>query len=159
MNRSAALLFFAATLLYADGAAPSPARQLYDTGIRQTQDGNLAAARTTFESLLSIYPKDPLALDAKGAIDATMLFEDGQTRFKAGKYDTAQLAFSTLIAVYPESPLAARAKAALDAIGEKEKTSGRVVKAVEFRDVQAVSPEEIRAGLDAREVRLAVGKP
>lgn len=149
----------AAALLHADTPAVNPATQLYATGIRQTEEGKLADARATLRTLVDTYPHDPLALDAKGAIDATLLFEDGQARVKAGKYQTARVAFETLIAVYPDNPLAARAKSAVDAICEKEKTSRPVVKSMEFRDVDAVPVDEIRAAMAAREVRLNVGQP
>jgi hypothetical protein len=149
----------AAALLRADTTAVDPAKQLYDTGIRQTEEGKLADARATLQSLVAGYPQNPLALDAKCAIDATLLFEEGQARAKAGKYDTARVPFETLIAVYSENPLAARAKAAIEAIAEKEKASRPVLKSVEFREVDAVPVDEIRAALDAREVRLSVGQP
>jgi outer membrane protein assembly factor BamD (BamD/ComL family) len=153
----------AAALLHADTPAADPAndpaRQLYDTGIRQTAAGKLADARTTLRTLVDEYPKNPLALQAKGAIDATLLFEEGQARVKSGKCETARVAFETLIAVYPENPLAARAKLAIDAIGEKEKSSRLVLKSMEFRDVAAVPVDEIRAAMDAREIRLNVGQP
>jgi outer membrane protein assembly factor BamA len=106
-----------------------------------------------------VYPRDPLALQAKGAIDATLLFEEGQARARAGKYETARPAFETLIAVYPENPLAKRAQPASAAIAEKEKANRRVVNALEFRDVGMLPAEEIAAGLEEREVRLRVGKP
>jgi tetratricopeptide (TPR) repeat protein len=167
MKRTLALLGMAAALAFGDapGSAPAvtpaggTARQLYDIGMRQTQAGELAAARLTLQSLAERYPRDPLALEAKGAIDATLLFEEGTARAKAGKYETAQLAFETLIAVYPENPLAPPAKTELAAIAEKAGKSRPVVKAMEFRDVEAVPVEEIRAGLEQREVRLSVGKP
>jgi hypothetical protein len=148
-----------AALLHADTPAAGPVQQLYDTGIRQTAEGKLADSRATLQSLVDLYPHNPLALQAKGAIDATLLFEDGQARVKAGKYQTARVAFETLMAVYPENPLAERAKAALDAIAEKEKASRPVVGSVEFRDVHAIPPDEILAAMDARELRLSVGKP
>ena len=149
----------AGAMLYADTPATGPARQLYDAGIRQTQEGKFEVARTTLQTLVNSYPKDPLALQAKGAIDATLLFEDGQARAKAGKYETARVAFETLIAVYPENPLAERAKSAIASLAEKEKGNRPVVKAMEFRDVRAVPVEEIRAAMEAREIRLSVGKP
>ena len=152
-------LVLAATLLYADTPPSGSAQELYAAGMRQTEQGNLPAARTAFQHLLDVYPKDALASQARGAIDATVLFEDGQARVKAGKYDTARVAFDTLIAVYPENPLADRAKSALSAISEKEKANGRTVKAVEFRDLPTVPPGELLAAMDAREVRLTVGKP
>ena len=153
------LLAMAAALLRADNQAVDPARQLYDTGIRQTQEGKLSDARATLRILLDTYPQNPLTIDAKGAIDATLLFEEGQARAKAGKYATARVTFATLIAVYPDNPLAARAKACLDAIGEREKVSHPVVRSLEFRDVDAVPADEIRAAMEAREVRLSVGQP
>jgi outer membrane protein assembly factor BamD (BamD/ComL family) len=146
-------------MMYADTPAVDPAGRLYDAGIRQTEEGKFEVARTTLQSLVDSYPKDPLALQAKGAIDATLLFEEGQARTKAGKYETARLAFETLIAVYPENPLAQRAKSAVEAIAEKEGKSQPVVKAVEFRDVQKVPVAEIQAAMEAREIRLSVGKP
>lgn len=149
----------AGAMLYADTPAADPARQLYETGIRQTQEGKLEVARTTLETLVNSYPKHPLALQAKGAIDATLLFEEGQARARAGKYETARVAFETLIVVYPENPLVERAKLGLATIAEKEKGSRTVVKALEFRDVRAVPVEEIRAAFEAREVRLSIGKP
>ena len=103
----------AAALLHADTPAVDPAKQLYDTGMQQTQEGKLVDARSTLRSLVDVYPQNPLALQAKGAIDATLLFEEGQARVKAGKCEIARLAFETLVAVYPENPLAARAKAAI----------------------------------------------
>ena len=115
MKKLLGLSLLAATVLCADTSI-DPARQLYDMGMRQTAEGKLDAARATLQSLVNAYPKDPLALDAKGAIDATLLFEEGQTRVKAGKYETARVAFETLIAVYPENPLAARAKSAIEGI-------------------------------------------
>lgn len=144
---------------HADTPAADPAKQLYDTGILQTEKGQLADARATLRILVDSYPQDPLALEAKGAIDATLLFEEGQRRVKAGRCETARVAFETLIAVYPENPLAGRAKAAIEAIAEKEKVSRPVVKSMEFRDVPAVPEQEIRAAMEAREVRLSVGKP
>jgi outer membrane protein assembly factor BamA len=42
---------------------------------------------------------------------------------------------------------------------EKEKVNRPVVKAMEFRDVGAVPPEDLRAAMETREVRLSVGKP
>lgn len=153
------LLVLSAAMLHAGTPAVDSARQLYDKGIRQTEEGKLADARTTLQSVIDLYPHDPSALEAKGAIDATLLFEEGQTRVKSGKYETARVAFETLIAVYPENPLAGRAQSAIEAIAEKEKVSRPVLKSVEFRDVQAMPAEEIRAALEAREVRLSVGKP
>jgi outer membrane protein assembly factor BamD (BamD/ComL family) len=153
------LCLFAATLLCADTTATGPARLLYDTGIRQTAEGNFQAARATLQSLVDAYPKDPLAFEARGAIDAMQLFDEGQARAKAGKYETARVAFETLIAVYPENPLAARAKSALESLAGKAKARRPVVKAVEFRDVRAVPVEEIRAAMETREVRLTVGRP
>src|SRR5271165_7128222 len=116
MKRILGISMLAATLLYAETASSDQAKKLYETGIELTSQGRLADARTTLQSLVDAYPTDPLALQAKGAIDATMLFEEGQVRAKAGKYETARLAFETLMAVYPENPLAARAKSAVDAI-------------------------------------------
>lgn len=155
MRRILGLFYLAAALVYAD----TPAKQLYDTGIQQTGEGKLAVARTTLQVLVDSYPKDPLALAAKGAIDATLLFEEGQARAKAGKYETARVAFETLIAVYPENPLAERAKSALEAIAGKGNEKRPIVKAMEFRDVPAVPVEQIRAAMEAREVRLSVGQP
>ena len=149
----------AAALLHADVPLSESPREIFNTGIRQTAEGKLADARSTLRGLVDAYPHDPLALEAKGAIDATLLFEEGQTRVKSGKYETARVAFETLIAVYPENPLAPRAKSAIDAIAEKEKTSRPVVKSMEFRDVEAVPSDELRAALEAREVRLSVGQP
>jgi hypothetical protein len=77
-------------------------------GIRQTAEGKLADARATLQTWSIPIPQDPLALQAKGAIDATLLFEEGQARTKAGKYETARVAFETLIAVYPENPAGRR---------------------------------------------------
>ena len=148
-----------AAALHADTPAADAARQLYDSGMQLTAAGKLADARTTLQDLIDRYPKNPLAIDAKGAIDATLLFEEGQARAKAGKYETARVAYETLIAVYPENPLAARAKSALDGIAEKEKVSRPLLKSVEFRDVDAVAPEEIRAQMEAREIRLNIGQP
>jgi predicted Zn-dependent protease len=155
MKRILGLSLLAATMLFAD----TPARQLYDTGIRQTEEGKFEAARMTLQTLVNSYPKDPLALQAKGAIDATLLFEEGQARAKSGKWETARLAFETLIVVYPENPLVERAKSAIEAMADKEKKSRPVVKAMEFRDVRTVPVEEIRAAMEEREVRLSVGKP
>jgi tetratricopeptide (TPR) repeat protein len=149
----------AAALLHADTPAADPAQQIYDNGMRLTAEGNLAESRAALQSLMDLYPKSPLTLQAKGAIDATLLFEDAQARVKTGKYETARVAFETLITVYPENPLAARAKSALDALAEKEKASRPVVRSVEFKDVDAVPADEILAAMDAREVRLSVGKP
>jgi outer membrane protein assembly factor BamD (BamD/ComL family) len=142
-------------------AAPrgDTAEQLYDSGTRQIVEGKLADARATLQNLLDLYPHDPLALEAKGAIDATLLWEEGQARAKSGKYQTALVAFETLIAVYPESPLAERAKPAIDAINGKEKASRPVLESLEFRHVAAVPADEIRAQMDAREIRLHVGQP
>jgi tetratricopeptide (TPR) repeat protein len=152
-------LALAAVLLHADTAVSDSAAQLYDRGIRQTEEGKLADARATLTVLVDRYPKSPLALQAKGAIDATLLFEEGQARTKAGKYETARVAFETLIAVYPENPLAGRAKSAIEGIGGKEKDSRPVLKSVEFRDLETVPVDEIRAAMVAREIRLNVGKP
>jgi tetratricopeptide (TPR) repeat protein len=159
MNKLLGLSLLAATMALADTPFTDSARLLYDTGIRQTEEGKFAVARQTLQTLVDAYPKDPLALQAKGAIDATLLFEEGQTRTKAGKYERARLAFETLIAVYPENPLAKKARVALEALAEKEKANRRMVQALEFRDFQAVPVEEIRAALEEREVRLAVGRP
>jgi tetratricopeptide (TPR) repeat protein len=148
-----------AAALQADTPAADSARQLYDSGMRQTAEGKLADARTTLQGLIDRYPKNPLAIDAKGAIDATLLFEEGQARAKAGKYETARVAYETLIAVYPENPLAAYAKSAMEGIVEKEKVSRPVLRSVEFRDVDAVPPDEIRAEMEAREIRLNIGQP
>lgn len=148
-----------AVSLHAASPAPDTADQLYDSGIRQISEGKLADARSTLESLVDSYPHNPLALEAKGAIDATLLFEEGQARAKAGKYQTAQVAFETLIAVYPENPLAARAKASLEAIAAKEKSSKPVLESMEFRHFGAVPVDEIRALMEAREIRLQVGEP
>jgi tetratricopeptide (TPR) repeat protein len=158
MRHILGLSLLAATMAFADTPADR-AKQLFDTGIQQTTDGKFEAARATLKILVDNYPKDPLALQAKGAIDATLLFEEGQTRTKAGKYETARLAFETLIAVYPENPLVDKAKTALDTLAEKEKGSRKVVKAMEFRDVSVASADEIEAAMDAREVRLGVGRP
>lgn len=142
-------------------AAPSgeTAAQLMNAGAAQVADGKLAEARATFESLVALYPHDPLAVDAKGSIDAMSLYEEGQSRAQSGKYDTARVAFETLIAVYPESPLAARAKSGIAAIDEKERVSHPVLRSVEYRDLDAIPVDEIRAQMDAREVRLSVGQP
>ena len=148
-----------AAALHADTPAADAARQLYDSGMRLTGEGKLADARTTLQGLIDRYAKNPLAIDAKGAIDATLLFEEGQMRAKAGKYETARVAWETLIAVYPDNPLAARAKSAIEGIAEKEKVSRPLLRSVEFRDVDAVPPDEIRAGMDAREIRLNIGQP
>lgn len=158
MKRFVGLSLLAATLAFGDVPAADSAKQLYATGIRQTAEGKLEAARLTLRTLVNTFPKDPLALQAEGAIDATVLFEDGQARAKAGKYDTAKLAFETLIAVYPDNPLVPRAKTALDSIAEKDKANGKVVKAMEFRVMAVASPEEIRSAMEQREVRLGVGK-
>lgn len=159
MKKMLALSLLAAAMAFADAPGGDAARRLYDTGMRQTEEGRLEAARLTLQSLVNGYPRDPLALQAKGAIDATLLFEEGQSRTKAAKYETARLAFETLIAVYPENPLVKPARAAIEAIAEKEKANRPVVKALEFRDVSTVPVEEIRAGLVEREVRLSVGQP
>jgi tetratricopeptide (TPR) repeat protein len=159
MKRIMALSLLAAALAFADLPGADAARRLYDTGMRQTEEGSFAAARQTLQSLVNAYPRDPLALQAKGAIDATLLFEEGQARTKAGKYETARLAFETLIAVYPENPLVKRAQAAIEAITGKEKANRPVVKALEFRDMGTVPAEDIRAGLEEREVRLSAGRP
>jgi len=148
-----------AGMALADTPGAGSARLLYDTGIRQTAEGKLEAARATLQTLVDNYPKDPLALDAKGAIDATLLFQEGQARARAGRYQAARLAFETLAAVYPENPLVERAKAALDALAEKEKANRRVVQALEFRHVRAVPVEDLRLALEEREIRLAVGQP
>ena len=145
--------------LHADTPAVDAARQIYDSGMQQTAEGKLADARTTLQDLIGRFPKNPLAINAKGAIDATLLFEEGQARAKAGRYETARLAYETLIAVYPENPLAARAKSAIDSIADKEKVSRPLLKSVEFRDVDVVAPDEIRAELEAREIRLSIGQP
>src|ERR1035438_1338742 len=155
MKRFLGLSLLAATLTFADAPSTGSARLLYDTGIRQTEAGKFEVARLTLQTLVDTYPKDPLALQAKGAIDATLLFEEGQARTKAGKYETARLAFETLIAVYPENPLAERAKPAIETIAEKEGKSRPVVKTMEFRDVRTVPVEEIRAAMEEREVRLS----
>jgi outer membrane protein assembly factor BamD (BamD/ComL family) len=139
--------------------AADPAKQAYDAGIQLIEQGKLADARATLNSLVDLYPHDPMALPAKGAVDATLLFEEGQAHTKSGKYETARLAFETLIAVYPESPLAERAKSAIAAIAEKEKLSRPVVQSMEFRDVAVMPADEIRAAMEARELRLAVGQP
>ena len=102
MKKLLGFSLIAAALLYADAPVGESAREIYNTGIRQTAEGKLAEARTTLRGLVDVYPHDPLALEAKGAIDATLLFEEGQARVKTGKYDTARLAFETLIAVYPD---------------------------------------------------------
>jgi outer membrane protein assembly factor BamD (BamD/ComL family) len=159
MKKMLCLSLLAAAMAFADVPAGDTVKRLYDTGMRQTEEGEFAAARLTLQSLADQYPKDPLALAAKGAIDATLLFEEGQTRAKAGKYETARLAFETLIAVYPENPLVNRARAAMETIAEKEKANRPVVKALEFRDAGTTPAEEIRAGLEEREVRLCAGKP
>ena len=159
MKRLLGFSLLAVALLHADTPAASPASQLFDTGIRLTAEGKLADARTALQSLVVSYPQDPLALEARGAIDATLLFEEAQARVKAGKFQTARVAFETLIAVYPENPLAGRAKSAIEAMEEKEKTSRPVVSSLEFRDVETLPTDELRAAMDAREVRLSVGKP
>jgi Flp pilus assembly protein TadD len=138
-------------------AADSP-QQIYDAGIRQTAAGNLAEARNTLSEILEAYPHRALAVDARGAIDATMLFEEGQARAKAGRNETARVAFETLVAVYPENPLVPRAQAAIAALPAR-KQPRPVVQSLEFRDVDAVPADDIRAELDAREVRLSVGQP
>jgi outer membrane protein assembly factor BamD (BamD/ComL family) len=153
-----AVLAFAAALR-AETAPVDIARQLYDTGMQQTAEGKLAEARSTFQGLIDRYPKNPLAIDAKGAIDATLLFEEGQARAKAGRYETARVAYETLIAVYPENPLGARTKSAIEGIAEKDKASWPLLRSVEFRDVAAVPPDEIRAEMEAREIRLNIGQP
>jgi tetratricopeptide (TPR) repeat protein len=154
-----ALAVLALATLRADTPVGDAARQLYDSGLRQTAEGKLSEARTTFQDLLDRYPKNALAIDAKGAIDATLLFEEGQARAKAGKYETARVAYETLIAVYPENPLAARAKSAIEGLADKEKVSQPLLKSVEFRDVDIVPADEIRAEMEAREIRLNVGQP
>jgi len=159
MKKILGLSILAATMAWANTPSTDSAKLLYDTGIRQTVEGKLEVARLTLQTLVDTYPKDPLALQAKGAIDATLLYEEGQARTKAGKYERARLAFETLIAVYPENPLAERSKAAIEALADKGKGSRRVVKALEFRDVPAMPADEIRAALEEREVRLAVGRP
>jgi tetratricopeptide (TPR) repeat protein len=159
MKKTLALSLLAAPLAFAGAPGGDQAKRLYETGMRQTAEGRFDAARLTLQSLVNAYPKDPLALQAIGAMDATGLFEEGQARTKAGKYQTARLAFETLIAVYPENPLAKRAQAAMEALAEKEKATQRLVKGLEFHDVLTVPAEEIRAGLEEREVRLCAGKP
>ena len=159
MKLSGFAILALAAALNADTPAGDAARQLYDSGMQQTAEGKLADARATFQGLIDRYPKNLLAIDAKGAIDATLLFEEGQARAKAGKCESARLAYETLIAVYPENPLAARAKSAIEGIAEKEKVSRPLLRSVEFRDVDAVRPEEIRAEMDAREIRLNIGQP
>lgn len=140
-------------------AAPAQtAGELYGSGAQLIAEGKLADARTTFQTLLDLYPHDPLAIDAKGAIDATLLYDEGQARAKSGKYQTARVAFETLIAVYPESPLAARANSAIEAMAGKEKITRPVLRSVEFRDIAAIPLDEIRAQMDEREVRLNVGQ-
>ena len=136
MKKFLGFALLAAGMVYASPQAAAPAQQLFDEGIRQTTDGKLADARVTLRNLVDHYPRDPLALSAKGAIDATLLFEEGHARAKAGKYETARVAFETLMVVYPENPLAARAKSALDTLAEKSKPSRPVLKSVEFRDVE-----------------------
>lgn len=152
------VLFFAG-VVFAETPAAGPAQSLYDSGMRLTVEGKLADARTSFQDLIDLYPHNPLAIDAKGAIDATLLFEEGQARAKAGKFQTAHVAFETLIEVYPDNPLVDRAKTVLAAIDSKDRGSETVLQSVEFRHVAAVSVDEIRAQLDAREVRLTVGQP
>lgn len=151
-------LLFSALLLCADTPDAENARQLYDLGMRQTEAGKLADARGTFQVLADRYPRDPLAFKVEGAIDATLLFDEGQSLAKAGKYETARVAYTTLVEVYPESPLASRASAAMQALAAKEKDR-LVVNAVEFRDLKAISADEVRAAMDAREVRLRAGIP
>lgn len=148
-----------AAALHANTPAADAARQLYDSGMQLTAEGKLADARATLDGLIDRYPKDPLAIEAKGAIDATLLFEEGQARAKAGRYETARVAYETLIAVYPENPLAARAKSALGGIADKEKVTRPLLQSVEFRDVDAIPADEIRAEMEAREIRLNVGQP
>ncbi|HEX3743329.1 MAG TPA: tetratricopeptide repeat protein [Bryobacteraceae bacterium] len=133
--------------------------QIYDSGIRQIAEGKLADARTTFANLVDVYPRDPLAIQAKGAIDATLLFEEGQARVKAGQFETARVALETLIAVYPENPLAERAKASLEAIAGKEKSTRPVLQSLEFRHFGTVPVDEIRTQMEEREIRLNIGQP
>src|SRR5581483_9673102 len=121
MKRILGLFLLSAALLLADSPVSDDAKRLYDSGLRLTQEGKLDAARTTLQSLVDNYPKDPLVLQAKGAIDATVLFEEGESRTHAGKYDTARVAFETLITVYPETPLVERARLALASLDRKEK--------------------------------------
>ncbi len=153
------LLLFAAALLAADGPVADPAKQTYDVGMQLIEQGKLADARATLLGLIDSYPHDPMALPAKGAIDATLLFEEGQAHTKSGKYETARVAYETLMAVYPENPLAGRAKSALAGIEEKEKLAHPVVKSLEFHDVASMDADQIRTAMEARELRLAVGKP
>jgi hypothetical protein len=159
MKKLLGFSLMAVGLLCADSPAVNPAQQIYDAGIRQTAEGKLAEARGTLQGLIDAYPHDRLALDARGAIDATLLFEEGQARVKSGKYETGRVAFETLIAVYPENPLAERARQAVEAIAEKEKLTRPVIKSLEFRDFDAIPADAIRAELEAREVRLSVGQP
>jgi outer membrane protein assembly factor BamD (BamD/ComL family) len=149
----------AAALLHAGSPAVNPAKQIYDAGIELTEQGKLADARAILRGLIDAYPNDPMALPAKGAVDATLLFEEAQAHVKAGKYDTARVAFETLIAVYPENPLAERAKSALAAITDKEKLSRPVVQSLEFHDVAVMPADQIQAAMEARELRLTVGQP
>jgi len=147
-----------APALYAATPAAT-AGELYDSATRQLAEGKLADARADFQTLLDRYPHDPRALDAKGAIDATLLFEEGQARAKSGRCQTARVAFETLIAVYPESPLAQRAKSAIETMAGKEKDTRPVLRSVEYRHVAAIPVDEIRAQMEAREVRLNIGQP
>ena len=50
MKRLLGLSLLAGAMLYADTPATGPARQLYDAGIRQTQEGKFEVARTTLKA-------------------------------------------------------------------------------------------------------------
>jgi hypothetical protein len=155
------LLLVGACAFAAEPAPLDPARRLYDSGVKLAEDGKLPAARRTLSTLVNTYPKSVEAAGAQNAIDATLLFEDGEARLLAGKYGTAGLAFQTLVAVYPESPLAPRAAEAARSAEALEQSQSKapIVRSLNFRDMPAVSVEEILQRFQEREIELGVEQP
>jgi tetratricopeptide (TPR) repeat protein len=140
-------------------AAPDPARQLFDTGVKDVETGKLERARLTFQALIDTYPGNPLAYDAKAQIDATKLYEEGQDRMRQGRFEAAEFTFQTLLAVYPESPLVKQAENGMHAAAEAQHalTVRLTVRSVDLADV-GLDAGEVQTLFAEREVRLAAGK-
>src|ERR1035437_4288829 len=147
-------------LLLLGGAAFSqaqladPPRTLYDTAIRDEDQGKFARARLVFQTLANTYRDSPLAARAKTEVDALDLFQEALVKLRTGHSDTAFVTIRTVAQVYPESPLAKQAEV-VSRVVDPEATAP-VVRSIEFRGLWPVSQAEIRTRFTEREVALAV---
>jgi len=135
------------------------AQLLFDTGVKDVENGKLERARLTLQTLVNTYPNDPLAAGARDEINAIALFEEGQDRVRQGRYDAAEFTFQTLLSVYPKSQLAPQAEAAMRAASKARALSvSLTVRAVNLKDA-GVSDAQAANRFAEREVKLAAGKP